>query len=155
MAYLYAFPYQPTINNPNENVRFYMTAAIVEEGTYAIDTPRTRWGWVNDAGVSEGKHFQWRAWGNPLTPGHRFLENQAYRSLSEEGLFGATGFHVEAAVGLLFDPGYGLFALTPILLIAPLGVWVALRERTPRAPASSLTGSRSARRLPGCSYQAW
>jgi hypothetical protein len=305
VAYLYAFPYQPTINNPNENVRFYMTAAIVEQGTYAIDTLRTRWGWVNDAGVRAGKHysvkapgtsllgvpgywaylrvctlrgetpdrttalwvcrisasvipmllflfflhrflgsmtahpalreaaffsvalgsllygyallfvshthsallaggaliciacpakptriraflagllaasvtlfeypgimaslplalyalarlglsrapfiaaggvlpvlammhFQWRAWGNPLTPGHRFLENQAYRALSEEGFFGATGFHREAASGLLFDPGYGLLALTPILLAAPLGAWVALRERKLRAPA--------------------
>ena len=29
-AYLYVFPYQAQLNNPNENVRFYMTAAIVE-----------------------------------------------------------------------------------------------------------------------------
>jgi len=305
VAYLWVFPYQPTINNPNENVRFYMTAAIVEEGTYAIDTQRARWGWVNDAGVRDGKHysvkapgasllgvpgywpyhawckarnepldrmtalwvcrvtasvlpmllflfflhrflgrltahpilrdatfvsialgsllyayalllvshthsaiaacaalmclveerpltrwrallagffaasvtlfeypgmmasvpltlyaawrggfvrmpfvaagclppvlammhFQWRAWGNPLTPGHRFLENQAYRALSEEGFFGATGFHLDAALGLLFDPGYGLFALTPLLLVAPFGARIALRQRSLRAPA--------------------
>ncbi len=305
VAYLWAFPYQPTINNPNENVRFYMTAAIVEEGTYAIDTQRARWGWVNDAGVRNGKHysvkapgasllavpgywayhawcearnepldrttalwmcrvtasilpmllflfflhrffggltshpilrdatfvsialgsllygyalllvshtqsavaacaalmclmhplpltrrramlaglfaasvtlfeypgmmasvpltlfaawrgglarmpfvaagclppvlammhFQWRAWGNPLTPGHRFLENPAFRTLSEEGFFGATGFHLDAATGLLFDPGYGLFALTPLLCAAPFGAWIALRTKGLRAPA--------------------
>ncbi len=305
VAYLYAFPYQPTINNPNENVRFYMTAAIAEEGTYAIDTLRSRWGWVNDAGVRDGKHysvkapgtsllgvpgywlylktcelraeplerttalwvcrvsacvapmllflfflhrflgrmtshaalrdaaffsialgsllygytlifvshthsallacgaliciadpapvtkkraflagllaasvtlfeypgivaslplalyalfrmglsrapfiaaggmlpvlsmmhFQWKAWGSPLTPGHRFLENQSYRALSEEGFFGATGFHLDAAAGLLFDPGYGLFMLTPFLIAAPLGAWIALSHRKLRAPA--------------------
>lgn len=48
-AYLYVFPYYPDINNPNENVRVYMTAAIVEEGGYEISTFRRRWGWTNDA----------------------------------------------------------------------------------------------------------
>lgn len=56
----YAFPYYPELNNPNENVRFYMTAALVEEGTYRIDGPRARWGWVNDAAcvesTSDGRH---------------------------------------------------------------------------------------------------
>lgn len=52
-GYLYAFPYFPAVNNPNENVRFYMTAAMVDEGTYAIDAPRQRWGWVNDAACVE------------------------------------------------------------------------------------------------------
>ncbi len=48
-AWLYVFPYYPALNNPNENVRVYMTAAIVEEGQYAIEGMRERWGWVNDA----------------------------------------------------------------------------------------------------------
>lgn len=56
-AYLYAFPYQPEINNPNENVRFYMTAALVEEHSYVIDTMRARWGWVNDAAVKDGHAY--------------------------------------------------------------------------------------------------
>ena len=56
-AYLYPFPYHPPINNPNENVRFYMTAALVEEGTYCIDAERKRWGWVNDAAAYKGRHF--------------------------------------------------------------------------------------------------
>ncbi|MCO4761348.1 MAG: hypothetical protein KC502_07580 [Myxococcales bacterium] len=56
-AYFYPYPYHPPINNPNENSRFYMTSAIVEEGTYCIDGPRKRWGWVNDAARYKGKHF--------------------------------------------------------------------------------------------------
>ncbi len=55
-AYLYVFPYYPAINNPNENVRVYMTAAIVEEGGYEISTFRRRWGWTNDAAC-----VQWTA----------------------------------------------------------------------------------------------
>lgn len=46
---LYVFPYFPILNNPNENVRLYMTAALVDEGTYEISEIRRRWGWTNDA----------------------------------------------------------------------------------------------------------
>lgn len=60
-AYLYVFPYQPRINNPNENVRFYMTAAIAEQGTYVIDDMRARWGWVNDCAVRDGHAYSVKA----------------------------------------------------------------------------------------------
>ena len=48
-AYVYVFPYYSALNNPNENVRFYMTSALVDDGTSAIDGARARWGWTNDA----------------------------------------------------------------------------------------------------------
>lgn len=72
VAYLYVFPHQPRLNNPNENVRFYMTAAIVEEGQYSIDTLRDRWGWVNDASVHEGHYYSVKAPGSSLlaVPGY-------------------------------------------------------------------------------------
>ncbi len=60
-AYLFVFPYFPEINNPNENVRFYTTAALVDDGTYHIDGPRERWGWVNDAAVYEGHYCSVKA----------------------------------------------------------------------------------------------
>lgn len=47
-AYLYVFPSYPALNNPNENARLYMTAALVEVGTYRVDAIRERWGWTND-----------------------------------------------------------------------------------------------------------
>lgn len=65
-AYLYVFPYQSRMNNPNENVRFYMTAAIVEEGRYEIDSLRERWGWVNDAAVLGGHAYSVKAPGTSL-----------------------------------------------------------------------------------------
>jgi len=46
---LYVFPYYPILSNPNEDVRLYMTAALVDEGTYEISAIRRRWGWTNDA----------------------------------------------------------------------------------------------------------
>lgn len=42
------FPYVGPINNPNENVRTYMTMAIVERGTIRIDDMVKTFGWVND-----------------------------------------------------------------------------------------------------------
>lgn len=61
LAFVYLFPYFPKINNPNENVRLYMTRAIVEDGSMALGR-RDRiggkwqdvgavfdeWGYVND-----------------------------------------------------------------------------------------------------------
>lgn len=42
------FPYNANINNPNENVRVYMTMAIVDFHTFRIDKVVERQGWVND-----------------------------------------------------------------------------------------------------------
>jgi hypothetical protein len=301
-AYLYPFPYHPQVNNPNENVRFFMTAAIVDDGTYAIDAVRGRWGWVNDAAIHEGRvysvkapgtslfgvpgywlyrkwselrgitfdrthalwvvrvtgsvipmllflfyyhrwlrdrgapaivrdgvvlsvalgsllyayatmfvshttsaatafgafmilerarrrrrvgataaalagflaasttaleypgfvatailclyalaclrpwhriipfaigalaptlavmHFHSSAFGNPLTPGHRFLEYPQFRELANQGFFGASEFSSEAAGNLLFNVGYGLFPMTPILALAFIGFPSLLRR---------------------------
>jgi hypothetical protein len=309
-AYVYVFPYQSTLNNPNENVRFYMTAAIVEDHTYAIDAQRAQWGYVNDAAVHGGHvysvkapgtsllgvpgyalylglckmlgreldrtaalwvcrvsasilpslwaawlflgflrrrklalspllataiavwlgsllygygmlfvshtlsavvafaafvflfevqqqertptplsaagfgllaasttlfeypglvasvvllayavyvlrrwqlraawlaggilpallmmHFQYCAFGNAFTPGHLFVENDAFRAAHEQGLYGAVGVSPRALFGLLLDPGAGLFPLTPLLWLALPGLWLQLRDKATRAAA--------------------
>ncbi len=64
-VYTYAFPYFP-INNPNENVRLYMSAALAEHHTYAIDALIARWGWVNDAASHHGHTFSVKAPGLSL-----------------------------------------------------------------------------------------
>lgn len=43
-----AYPYLGKLNNPNENVRAYMTMALVDHGSYAIDAVVRDYGWVND-----------------------------------------------------------------------------------------------------------
>ncbi|MCA9582938.1 MAG: hypothetical protein KC416_14160 [Myxococcales bacterium] len=75
VAYGYVFPYFPRLNNPNENVRVYMTAAMVEEGTYEISGPRQRWGWTNDAAAKDGKYYSVKAPGTSFLgyPGYWFL----------------------------------------------------------------------------------
>jgi hypothetical protein len=60
-AFTCVYPYMSWVNNPNENVRTYMTMALVEEHTFKIDAIVGRYGWVNDmASVPEpegGRHL--------------------------------------------------------------------------------------------------
>ena len=45
------FPYLAAVNNPNENVRIYMTMSLVERGEFRIDEMVKTFGWVNDMAV--------------------------------------------------------------------------------------------------------
>src|SRR4051812_46730868 len=53
---LFVFPYIASINNPNENVRTYMTIALVENRTLCVDEIVQRYGWVNDMARVPEKH---------------------------------------------------------------------------------------------------
>jgi hypothetical protein len=48
VVFLGAFPYLHRINNPNENVRVYMTMAIVDSGTFRVDEQVELFGHTND-----------------------------------------------------------------------------------------------------------
>jgi hypothetical protein len=51
-------PYIGVVNNPNENVRTYMTMAIVENHTFRVDEQVRHFGWVNDMARVPGKDRQ-------------------------------------------------------------------------------------------------
>lgn len=53
VLYLWVFPYHAPVNNPNENVRVYMTVAIVDDGTFAVNRLERDWGYVNDKSVRD------------------------------------------------------------------------------------------------------
>lgn len=53
VLYLWVFPYHAQVNNPNENVRIYMTVAMVDDGTFAINRVERDWGYVNDKAVRD------------------------------------------------------------------------------------------------------
>jgi hypothetical protein len=80
-------------------------------------------------------HFQWRAFGNPFTPGHLFVENDALRAAHHQGLYGATGPSLEALHGLLIDLGAGLFPLTPLLVFGVFGLVQLARDRARKPDA--------------------
>ena len=55
VAFTCVFPYVASVNNPNENVRTYMTMAMVEDHTFKIDKIVARYGWVNDMAKAPDK----------------------------------------------------------------------------------------------------
>lgn len=67
VAFTCSYPYIASVNNPNENVRVYMTMGLVEQHTFRIDVPVARHGWVNDMArvndkvTGEAHHFSVKA----------------------------------------------------------------------------------------------
>lgn len=61
LLYLATSPYHAGLNNPNEMVRVYMTRALVELDTFAIDAVVRDWGWVDDKSKRDGKLYSSKA----------------------------------------------------------------------------------------------
>lgn len=74
--YLYSFPYFPGIRSANELPRVYLTWAMVEEGSFAIDTGVARWGRTADVSPVRGHVYSNKA------PGSSFLAVPAYLLLA-------------------------------------------------------------------------
>jgi hypothetical protein len=72
LLYLYSFPYFPDIRSANELPRVYLTQAMVEERTFAIDTGVARWGTTVDVSPSGDRFYSNKA------PGSSFLAVPAY-----------------------------------------------------------------------------
>jgi hypothetical protein len=66
LAYLLVFPYFARLANPNENVRLWLTRAIVAHGTLSIDAVEREWGPVSDRAAFGGRHFSGKAPGTSL-----------------------------------------------------------------------------------------
>ena len=73
ISYLYAFPhYYPRLIHANELPRVYLTQAMVDEGTFAIDSGVARWGEPRDVSLSDGHLYSNKA------PGSSFAAVPAY-----------------------------------------------------------------------------
>jgi hypothetical protein len=67
LAYLFAAPYYERVNNPNENVRVWLTRAIVEHHVLNLDAVEREWGYVNDKAKNQHHVYSGKA------PGTSFL----------------------------------------------------------------------------------
>lgn len=76
-VYLYAFPYFAKIHSANELPRLYLTMAMADEGTLAIDTGVRRWGATADVSPSGGHQYSNKA------PGSSMLALPGYLALRE------------------------------------------------------------------------
>jgi hypothetical protein len=107
-------------------------------GVYAIaDAPRVRRGLEFGAGLVAGltpfAAYNWWAFGSPLTDGYSNAVNVLGKTghdvigANGEGFFGLTYPHVRAAYDLLFS-SRGLFVLTPVTLLAVVGIALLARD---------------------------
>jgi hypothetical protein len=84
VVFLYCFPYFEGMQSANELPRVYLTMAMVDEGTFAIDTGVERWGVTADMSPSGGHTYSNKA------PGSSMLAIPAYALLKfTRGLTGA------------------------------------------------------------------
>lgn len=77
VLYLWVFPFHDVVRNPNENVRVYMTVAIVDDRTFAINRIEGAWGYVNDKAVRLGRLYSSKA------PGTSYLGVPFYWALTK------------------------------------------------------------------------
>lgn len=66
LVYLYAFPYFPRIQSANELPRVYLVKAMVDDGTFAVDSGVRRWGSTADVSPSGGHLYSNKAPGSSL-----------------------------------------------------------------------------------------
>lgn len=73
--YLYSFPYFPEIRSANELPRVYLTMAMVEQGSFAIDAGVARWGRTADVSRAHGHYYSNKAPGSSMLaiPGYLAL----------------------------------------------------------------------------------
>lgn len=84
VLFLYCFPYFESMKSANELPRVYLTMAVVDEGSFAIDTGAERWGKTADMSPSGGHIYSNKA------PGSSFLAIPAYAGLKfAKGLTGS------------------------------------------------------------------
>ena len=61
--------------------------------------------------------FQWRAFGNPLTPGHKMCENPQFAAVLSQGVFGIGVPNPKVFYDLSASPAFGFFGLSPFMVI--------------------------------------
>jgi hypothetical protein len=88
-------------------------------------------------------YFQWRAFDNPLMPGHRMQENQAFAQLHKQGFFGLEAPSLDVAKEITFSPTFGFLGTSPFMALGLLAIPFALfagfgtrRERRQRRLAT-------------------
>jgi len=125
LAYLVLAPYFPRINNPNENVRIWMTRAIVEDHSLALDRTSAVWGYVDDKATDQGHLYSSKA------PGTSLLGVPVLWAQTK--LWHAFGWPSPSKRATTF--GLRFFSVVPCV-IAFLFVFARWIERRTRSPAA-------------------
>jgi hypothetical protein len=125
LSYLAVAPYFPRINNPNENVRIWMTRAIVLDHTLSIDRATADWGYVDDKAVSGGHLYSSKA------PGTSFLGVPVLWLQAK--LWRACGWPSPSKRAMTLALRYLTIVPSALLFLLVFGAWVERRARSAAA----------------------
>lgn len=103
---------------------FFMTAILAVFGLAVFHRPTRMVAYGLGALIPIGlvAFYHWKAFGSPLTPGHKFVENAQWASEHARGLYGVILPTGQALISLSFDPGYGFFGMSPFMLFGLFAV---------------------------------
>lgn len=71
--------------------------------------------------------YHQHAWGHPLSTGYQYVQNKTFASWHAQGFMGVAWPKLSSLAGNLFSPARGLFAFSPALLPAIVGLVVMRR----------------------------
>ncbi|MEO7097324.1 MAG: hypothetical protein ABI175_28945, partial [Polyangiales bacterium] len=75
--------------------------------------------------------FQKRCFGSPFTPGHKFSETEAFRTILSTGVFGINAPKLEAFQGTTTNVGFGFFGTSPFMWLGLLAIPLVIFFRRP------------------------
>src|SRR5512134_3987902 len=82
VAFVWSFPWFPAIHSANELPRAYLTAAMVDDGTFAIDGGIARWGKTGDVSPSGGHVYSNKAPGSSILAIPGYLAVKAWHGVA-------------------------------------------------------------------------
>jgi hypothetical protein len=105
---------------------FFLSAVLAVYGLLVFWRPKQLLSYGLGAAVPMAvvAFYQWKAFGSPLTPGHKFVENPLWAAEHQRGLYGVILPSWKAIGSLSFDPGYGFFGMSPFMLFGLLAILV-------------------------------
>jgi len=71
-------------------------------------------------------YYQWRCYGNPLTPGHKFAESPVFAAWHNSGFYGLSKPSWAVFANLSVSPDYGFFGTSPYMWLGLLAIPFAL-----------------------------
>ena len=109
-----------------------LLAGVIFGALIARRTPLSILGWVAAGaivGLLPALLYHQLAFGAPWLTGYAFKADTDFQAIHARGVLGVSLPSLEALWGVLFSARRGLFYFSPILLLAPLGLWRMVRRR--------------------------
>jgi len=109
-----------------------LLAGVIFGALIVRRTPLPTLGWAaagTIVGLVPALLYHQLAFGAPWLTGYTFKADTGFQAIHARGVLGVSLPSLEALWGVLFSARRGLFFFSPILLLAPIGLWEIFRRR--------------------------